>query len=91
MHVNKTNLLIHLFVYSFQFSYKFSVYYLIPFYVDVKSMVSVGLTTLASCNYDLMDAVRGKKTMRILCIGHGGGSLPLFLASKIQGGYYHFH
>ncbi|OAY55496.1 uncharacterized protein LOC110610810 [Manihot esculenta] len=51
----------------------------------VKSMVSVGLTTLASCNYDLMDAVRGKKTMRILCIGHGGGSLPLFLASKIQG------
>lgn len=57
MHVNKTNLLIHLFVYSFQFSYKFSVYYLIPFYVDVKSMVSVGLTTLASCNYDLMDAV----------------------------------
>ncbi|KDP33318.1 hypothetical protein JCGZ_12867 [Jatropha curcas] len=51
----------------------------------LKSMVSVGLTTIASCNYDLVDAVSGRKTMRILCIGHGGGSLPLFLASKIQG------
>lgn len=49
-------------------------------------MVSAGLTTIASCNYDLPNAVNGKKTMRILCIGQGGGSLPLFLASKIQGG-----
>ena len=49
-------------------------------------MMSVGLATLASCNYDLKSAVLGKKKMHVLCIGHGGGSLPLFLASKIQGG-----
>jgi hypothetical protein len=23
--------------------------------------------------------------MKILCIGHGGGSIPLFLASKFKG------
>ncbi|KAE9455525.1 hypothetical protein C3L33_12576, partial [Rhododendron williamsianum] len=51
----------------------------------VKSMVSTGLATLASCNYDLKSAVLGKKVMNILCIGHGGGTLPLFLGSKIQG------
>ncbi|KAF9604854.1 hypothetical protein IFM89_010529 [Coptis chinensis] len=51
----------------------------------LKSMVSVGLATLASCRYDLKNAVNGQKPMRVLCIGHGGGSLPLFLASKIQG------
>ncbi|KAJ7955484.1 S-adenosyl-L-methionine-dependent methyltransferase superfamily protein [Quillaja saponaria] len=55
----------------------------------VKSMVSVGLATIASCNYDITGAVNGKKTMHILCIGHGGGSLPLFLASKIQGALVH--
>ncbi|KAJ0092820.1 hypothetical protein Patl1_25701 [Pistacia atlantica] len=55
----------------------------------LKSMVSTGLATIASCNYDLMSAVHGKKTMNILCIGHGGGSLPLFLASKIQGAFVH--
>uniref|UniRef100_A0A7C8YQH4 PABS domain-containing protein n=2 Tax=Opuntia streptacantha TaxID=393608 RepID=A0A7C8YQH4_OPUST len=48
-------------------------------------MVSAGLTTLSSCNYDLLNAVNGRKDMRVLCIGHGGGSLPLFLASKIKG------
>lgn len=48
-------------------------------------MVSVGLTTIASCGYDLLNAMQGKQNLRILCIGHGGGSLPLFLASKIQG------
>lgn len=48
-------------------------------------MLSAGLATIASCNYSLMDAIRGKKTMRVLCIGHGGGSLPLFLARNIQG------
>lgn len=48
-------------------------------------MVSVGLTTIASCGYDLLNAIQGKQNLRILCIGHGGGSLPLFLASKIQG------
>ncbi|KAK4854898.1 hypothetical protein QYF36_002281 [Acer negundo] len=51
----------------------------------LKSMVSVGLATMASCYQDPMNAVHEQKTMKILCIGHGGGSLPLFLASKIQG------
>ncbi|KAG5240721.1 S-adenosyl-L-methionine-dependent methyltransferase [Salix suchowensis] len=51
----------------------------------LKSMVSAGLATIAYCNNDLVDAIYGKKTIRILCIGHGGGSLPLFLATKIQG------
>ena len=55
------------------------------FLADIKSMVSAGLTTLSSCNYDLLNAVNGRKDMRVLCIGHGGGSLPLFLASKIKG------
>ncbi|KAK6278763.1 PREDICTED: uncharacterized protein LOC18603304 isoform X1 [Theobroma cacao] len=55
----------------------------------VKSMVSLGLSTIVSSNYDLMAAVNGKKRMHILCIGHGGGSLPLFLASKIQGAVIH--
>lgn len=51
----------------------------------IKSMVSSGLTALSSCNYDLLNAVHGKRKMHVLCVGHGGGSLPLFLASKIQG------
>lgn len=51
----------------------------------LKSMVAVGLSTIASCGFNLSAAVHGKTSMRILCIGHGGGSLPLFLASKIQG------
>ena len=51
----------------------------------LKSMISAGLAAIASCDYNLMDAVTGNKSMRILCIGHGGGSLPLFLASKVQG------
>ncbi|GLU08235.1 hypothetical protein SLE2022_251590 [Rubroshorea leprosula] len=55
----------------------------------LKSMVAVGLSTLASCGYDLNAAVRGKTRMHILCIGHGGGSLPLFLASKIKGAIIH--
>lgn len=52
---------------------------------DTKSMVVAGLTALSSTDYDLRTAITGKQTMRVLCIGHGGGSLPLFLASKIQG------
>ena len=48
-------------------------------------MVSAGLTTIASCSFDIISALQGKKNMHILCIGHGGGSLPLFLASRIQG------
>ncbi|KAI3776101.1 hypothetical protein L1987_45864 [Smallanthus sonchifolius] len=50
----------------------------------LKSMVSAGLTSL-SCNYDMLSSVYGKTSMKILCIGHGGGSLPLFLAYKIPG------
>lgn len=48
-------------------------------------MLSAGLATIASCSYDLKKVVHGKETMNILCIGHGGGSLPLFLASEIKG------
>ncbi|XP_020227143.1 uncharacterized protein LOC109808518 [Cajanus cajan] len=55
----------------------------------LKSMVSAGLTTIASCNFDIMSALQGKKNMHILCIGNGGGSLPLFLASKVQGAIVH--
>ncbi|KAL5542362.1 hypothetical protein UlMin_010072 [Ulmus minor] len=55
----------------------------------LKSMVSVGLATLASCDYDLRNVVQGNEKMRVLCIGHGGGTLPLFLASKIQGAVVH--
>ncbi|KAF0923021.1 hypothetical protein E2562_002210 [Oryza meyeriana var. granulata] len=51
----------------------------------VKSMVSAGLTALPSCSYDLHQAVSGQNNMKILCIGHGGGSLPLFVASKFRG------
>ncbi|XP_059632303.1 uncharacterized protein LOC132274947 [Cornus florida] len=56
----------------------------------VKSMVSAGLASIASsCNYDFKNVVRGTKIMNVLCIGHGGGTLPLFLASKIQGAVVH--
>ncbi|GJS42996.1 hypothetical protein Tco_0568039 [Tanacetum coccineum] len=51
---------------------------------DLKSMVSAGLASL-SCNYDLLISVYAKNTLKVLCIRHGGGSLPLFLASKIPG------
>lgn len=52
---------------------------------DVKSMLSVGLASIACCDYNMKKVANGKETMRVLCIGHGGGSLPLFLASKLQG------
>ncbi|KAK6161207.1 hypothetical protein DH2020_004588 [Rehmannia glutinosa] len=56
----------------------------------VKSMISAGLATISSCNSDLIkNAIRGKQNMNILCIGHGGGSIPLFLASKIRGAVVH--
>ncbi|VVB05218.1 unnamed protein product [Arabis nemorensis] len=51
----------------------------------LKSMASVGLTSLAASKYDMRSVAIGKKQMRILCIGHGGGSLPLFLAHHILG------
>lgn len=55
----------------------------------VKSMVSAGLAALPCCSYDLPQAVSGENTMKILCIGHGGGSIPLFLASKFRGAAVH--
>ncbi|KAF6156414.1 hypothetical protein GIB67_009072 [Kingdonia uniflora] len=55
----------------------------------LKSMISVGLATIASSNFNFMNAVHGEKPLRVLCIGHGGGSLPLFLASKIHGAIVH--
>ncbi|CAN6235594.1 unnamed protein product [Urochloa humidicola] len=54
-----------------------------------KSMVSAGLTTLPCSSYDLPEAASGQDNMKILCIGHGGGNLPLFLASKIRGASIH--
>lgn len=54
-------------------------------------MVSAGLTAVASSHFDLKNTVCGKKPMRILCIGHGGGSLPLFLASRIRGISFRLH
>ncbi|KFK36218.1 hypothetical protein AALP_AA4G093200 [Arabis alpina] len=51
----------------------------------LKSMASVGLTSLVASKYDIGSVAIGKKQMRILCIGHGGGSLPLFLAHHILG------
>ncbi|KAG9451064.1 hypothetical protein H6P81_011029 [Aristolochia fimbriata] len=54
----------------------------------LKSMVSAGMAALAS-RFDLLSAVKGRKPIHILCIGHGGGSLPLFLASKILGAVVH--
>ncbi|KAG8369800.1 hypothetical protein BUALT_Bualt14G0051300 [Buddleja alternifolia] len=57
---------------------------------SVKSLISAGLATISSCNYDLLkNAIHGKQNMNILCIGHGGGRIPLFLASKIQGAVVH--
>ncbi|XP_057778195.1 uncharacterized protein LOC130996934 isoform X1 [Salvia miltiorrhiza] len=56
----------------------------------VKSMISAGLSTITSCNYELMkNAVLGKQNLNVLCIGHGGGSIPLFMASEIQGAVVH--
>lgn len=53
---------------------------------DVKSMVSTGLATILLSNGDIIkNAIHGKQNIHILCIGHGGGSIPLFLARKIQG------
>uniref|UniRef100_A0A251TAN8 Uncharacterized protein n=1 Tax=Helianthus annuus TaxID=4232 RepID=A0A251TAN8_HELAN len=56
----------------------------IGFSNDRKSMISAGLTSL-SCNCDMLSSVYRKTSMKVLCIGHGGGSLPLFLACKIPG------
>ncbi|KAK9098689.1 hypothetical protein Syun_025734 [Stephania yunnanensis] len=47
-------------------------------------MISVGSATIASSTCDFRKVVYGEKTLRVLCIGHGGGSLPLFLPTKEQ-------
>lgn len=52
---------------------------------DLKSIVSVGLTSLVASKFDMKSVTIGEKQMRILCIGHGGGSLPLFFAKHILG------
>ncbi|KAJ4827961.1 hypothetical protein Tsubulata_009488 [Turnera subulata] len=55
------------------------------YYNYLDGMASLGLRTIASCGYDLSKATTGNETLRILCIGLGGGSLPLFLANAIRG------
>ncbi|KAL9255368.1 hypothetical protein AKJ16_DCAP20536, partial [Drosera capensis] len=52
---------------------------------DTKSMASVGLASLSCCGFDLSSAAHSENPLRVLCIGHGGGSLPLFLATAIEG------
>ncbi|CAI0383129.1 unnamed protein product [Linum tenue] len=54
------------------------------FSTHLKSMAATGLSALACSDHDLAGVAFGKKKMRVLCIGHGGGSLPLFLASKLR-------
>ncbi|KAK9134706.1 hypothetical protein Syun_014036 [Stephania yunnanensis] len=53
-------------------------------YSDLKIMISVGLATIASSTYDCRKVIYGEKTLRVLCIGHESGSLPLFLPTKEQ-------
>ncbi|KAH7429861.1 hypothetical protein KP509_09G068900 [Ceratopteris richardii] len=51
----------------------------------LKSMISVGLSSIHCGGFDLDFVAKGERTMRCLCIGLGGGSLPIFLANKLQG------
>ncbi|KAK9160263.1 hypothetical protein Syun_006604 [Stephania yunnanensis] len=53
----------------------------------VSHFISCQMTSIVYSFF--LKAVYGEKTLRVLCIGHGGGSLPLFLASKIQGAVVH--
>ncbi|MFS8008127.1 hypothetical protein Hanom_Chr14g01269061 [Helianthus anomalus] len=39
----------------------------------------------------MLSSVYGKTSMKVLCIGHGGGSLPLFLACKIPGCIFKYY
>jgi hypothetical protein len=52
---------------------------------DVKSMISAGLSAVSLCGLDLQRVYNGYQKIRILCIGLGGGSLPLFLAHNLPG------
>lgn len=51
----------------------------------LKSMVSVGLSSISCAGLNLDLVSKGQSEMRCLCIGLGGGSLPLFLAHKLKG------
>uniref|UniRef100_A0A7I4B0K6 PABS domain-containing protein n=1 Tax=Physcomitrium patens TaxID=3218 RepID=A0A7I4B0K6_PHYPA len=51
----------------------------------VKSMLSVGLSTISLAGYNLDQVTHRTRNMRILCVGLGGGSLPLFLAHNLPG------
>ncbi|CAM6089614.1 unnamed protein product [Calypogeia fissa] len=51
----------------------------------VKSMISAGLSAVSLSGLDLQRVHSGYEKIRILCIGLGGGSLPLFLAHNLPG------
>ncbi|CAK9192328.1 unnamed protein product [Sphagnum troendelagicum] len=51
----------------------------------VKSMLSVGLATVSLGGLKIEQVANGTTKMRILCVGLGGGSLPLFLAHNLPG------
>ncbi|KAJ7567759.1 hypothetical protein O6H91_01G005700 [Diphasiastrum complanatum] len=48
-------------------------------------MVAVGLSTVSIGGLNLELVRKGVQQMRVLCIGLGGGSLPLFLAQNLPG------
>lgn len=51
----------------------------------LKSMVSVGLSSVSCAGLNLELVAKGLNEMKCLCIGLGGGSLPLFLTNQLQG------
>jgi hypothetical protein len=51
----------------------------------VKSMLSVGLATVSLGGLKIEQVANGTTKMRVLCVGLGGGSLPLFLAHNLPG------
>ncbi|CAM6096000.1 unnamed protein product [Calypogeia fissa] len=48
-------------------------------------MISAGLSAVSLSGLDLQRVHSGYEKIRILCIGLGGGSLPLFLAHNLPG------
>ncbi|KAG6547958.1 hypothetical protein Mapa_010779 [Marchantia paleacea] len=51
----------------------------------VKSLISVGLAAVSFAGLDVRLVATGLHKMRILCIGLGGGTLPLFLVHNLPG------
>ncbi|BBN10926.1 hypothetical protein MPTK1_5g07620 [Marchantia polymorpha subsp. ruderalis] len=51
----------------------------------VKSLISAGLAAVSFAGLDVELVATGLQKMRILCIGLGGGTLPLFLAHYLPG------